>query len=296
MFSPLFKGLTKVLSGARRLGRRPIWSYSVDGVIWRILPAEAGLLVGEARNLQSKTASFFCLDRRTGRPLWENTVLPEPWWVGIEAIHGGILFLHGFASPEMPARRGITALDLRTGAMLWSSAESEAVGIRPETLLAVRGRFPHREVVELDARTGAVRGAQPADEETFETLRHIQGPSVSPEVLYPLPLGEDESSGRLRRHLLGHWKSLAGVESIERIAHETADVVLIHERVPAGGEMLLKAAVAVLEPRTGALLYRSTVDSGLRRPVPDACCVCDGVLYFLRERTTLVAIDLVSST
>lgn len=294
--SALFRVLTDAVSAAPRAGLAPAWSHTVEGVIWRIAPAEAGLLVGETRNLERKTASFFCLDCRTGAALWEGVVLSEGWWVGIEAVFDGVLFVHGFASPELPAHRGITALDLHTGSTLWRSDDMEFVGVRPESVLAVRGRFSQRELLELDPHTGAVRRAQRSDEETIELLRRCEDRSRGLDVLLPVPLGEDASSHRVRDHLRAHGKPLGAAESVEWVAHEAGDVVIVHERAAGGEEVFLNAVLTVLEPRTGRLLYRATIASGLRRPVPDVCFVWNGMLYFLRERASLVALALAPSS
>ena len=291
----LLRVLKNALSGARRGGRTYAWSYTVTGVIWRIAPAEPGLLVGEARDLEAKTASFFCLDSRTGAPLWEEVVLPGGWWVGIEAICGDVLYAHGFARADLPAHRGITALDLRTGRTLWSSPESEFAGVRPDALLAVRWTALRRELLEIDPRTGAVRNAQPWDDETGELLRRHDDRSCRPEVLLPAPLGKDAPSGRVRDHLRRHWR-LEVAESAGWIAHETCDVVIVHEPAAGGEDARMNAVLAVLESRTGELLYRTVLASGLHRPLADACFVWDGMLYFVRERSSCVAYNLSSPT
>jgi hypothetical protein len=81
----------------QRLGAT--WTYKVDGVIWRVIPAESGKIVGEVRNVAKKTASFFCLNQMTGEVFWEDLKFDERWWIGIETIHEDIILLHGFSTP-----------------------------------------------------------------------------------------------------------------------------------------------------------------------------------------------------
>ena len=82
----------------------PIWEFTARGIIWRLLLSENGFFVGEERNLESKTVSFFCLDQRSGSPLWNDRTFPEHWWISLEATHKNIVFIHEFVSPDMPRR------------------------------------------------------------------------------------------------------------------------------------------------------------------------------------------------
>ena len=76
---------------------KPTWEYKVDGLIWRVIPAESGKIVGEVRNVTKKATSFFCLNQMTGEVFWEDLKFGERWWIGIEAIHKDVILLHGFA-------------------------------------------------------------------------------------------------------------------------------------------------------------------------------------------------------
>jgi len=38
----------------------PEWTYTADGMLWRLFCARGGRLVGECRDQEKKTATFFC--------------------------------------------------------------------------------------------------------------------------------------------------------------------------------------------------------------------------------------------
>jgi len=103
---------------------KPSWSYSPQGIIWRILVGKRDHIVGECRDNEQKKATFFCLNGISGQPLWENKGMNEPWWVGIEAVHQDVVLVHGFEQPDMPGHRGIEAWKLETGEELWRNEET----------------------------------------------------------------------------------------------------------------------------------------------------------------------------
>src|SRR5450759_102613 len=100
---------------------KPAWSYTTEGVLWRLLFSETNFIVGEDRDTEKKEVSFFCLNASNGDVLWKDISFAEPWWIGIEGIVHGKVFLHGFKKPDMPEHGRIIAVDLGTGRELWLS-------------------------------------------------------------------------------------------------------------------------------------------------------------------------------
>jgi len=142
---------------------RPLWDFSVSATIWRILPAGDGYLVGESRDAESKTVSFFCLTLSDGRRCWEGNPLSEKWWAGIEGVHGKTLYLHEYPQPSMPDHRKIYAVDIPGGHLLWKNEELAYAFASGGSVFGSKDYFDRRAYFELDAATGAERGEVPAD-------------------------------------------------------------------------------------------------------------------------------------
>jgi len=134
---------------------KPEWTYTADGMLWRLFCAKGERIVGECRDQGRKTASFFCLDENTGLPLWKDLRLEEAWWVGIEAVLGDTLVLHSYAKPDMPQHRGIRAFDVASGTPRWRNDESTFWFCVDDRLYAYRDLFEKRVGYELDLNTGA---------------------------------------------------------------------------------------------------------------------------------------------
>src|SRR5436309_6488000 len=181
-------------SRTRRGSIEPVWTFSTNATLWRLLPSRNGYFVGEDRDTSEKKVSFFCLDQQGGRICWSGVRFDEPWWIGLEAIHQGRVFVHEYAAPDMPDHKKIFALDLATGTLLWSTEELKFVAAHEERIYAAREHHEERQFFELDAESGTslrqidagylnvLRESIPADEYDFMEYPAIymaQDPGVS---------------------------------------------------------------------------------------------------------------------
>src|SRR5258707_14789953 len=97
------------------------WQYTTKGNLWRLFPSASGHIVLEDRNVERKEVSFACLDHQTGKVFWADVQFQERWWISIDSICSGVLFLHEYASPDMPDHKKIYAVDLSSGVLIWSN-------------------------------------------------------------------------------------------------------------------------------------------------------------------------------
>jgi len=99
-------------------------TYSFKGNIWKVrIDTKNHLAVIEIRNGAEYTTSFHVIDLTTRKQIISDWILHEPWLIGIEDIHNGILYTHQYRSPEIPEHYGIYAYDTRTKLMLWEQPE-----------------------------------------------------------------------------------------------------------------------------------------------------------------------------
>ncbi|MCS7076508.1 MAG: DUF4905 domain-containing protein [Bacteroidia bacterium] len=95
-------------------------SYSFNGTIWKVrIDAQQSLAVVEVRNGVEYTAYFHIIDLISKTHKVKNWVLHEPWLIGIEDIHNGVLYVHQYRSPEIPEHYGIYAYDVHSQMLLW---------------------------------------------------------------------------------------------------------------------------------------------------------------------------------
>lgn len=271
----------------------PRWQYDVSGVVWRLFPTGSGYLVGEERELAGKTARFFCLDQMTGSVRWEKVTFVERWWIGIEAVHGTTVLIHGFAAPDLPEHKSITAIDLLSGAMLWSNADAKYLGVRDESVYAALDSLEGRRIVELDLRTGTVRRAG----DVMEILKDVNAGAMPPVKDSPeFPVAMDYAAAistysAVRQYCEG--KNIIG--AVEILDHDNHVLIFnCHEKVVArnASDVRLRNVLQVVDRGSGKVLFGDVVNSSAAAIVPDSFFVQHNMLYYIRDRHRLTAVPL----
>jgi len=271
------------------------WSYAANGVVWRLLFTGKGRIVGECRDPEKKTASFFCLDEGSGKPLWQDLKLEESWWVGMEAVHGDTLLLHGFASPDMPEHRGIRAIDVETGALRWRNDQATywfGVGDR---LFAYRDLFERRVGYEIDLGTGEVKTTY---DQSLQELHDIRRDAAEAEIAPEMTLPEIVSEGAVEPALLAFVNRLTKGKGIvgntEYLLENGILAFNYHVRSPGAATQtpLYENHLFVYRYPEGTRLFSDVAARALKAQVPDAFFVRKGRLFFVKDQKTLNAIRL----
>ena len=178
------------------------WQYSNSDIIWKLSYAELGFLIGESRNLETKRASFLCLDASTGKIFWDNVSLEEPWWVGIEGVEHNVVFFHRYAQPELPEHKFIEAHDCRTGKLLWMNTDLIFWFALEDKVYANKNFFEKRVTYCLDAMTGSVLGeCSDVAEQYAEAYRRKQETAAQ----YPVPMDAIVETNTVSAALKKKW-------------------------------------------------------------------------------------------
>ncbi|OFY66756.1 MAG: hypothetical protein A3H98_12130 [Bacteroidetes bacterium RIFCSPLOWO2_02_FULL_36_8] len=92
--------------------------------IWRIVADPShNLIAFETRNHELRTVKFSAAELTSGKKLWGEVEMEEPWDAGLEDVSHGIVFIHGYLKQGTPEHKGIIALDGKTGKFLWENKE-----------------------------------------------------------------------------------------------------------------------------------------------------------------------------
>ena len=281
------------------LGRRrklyPSWTYTVDGVIWRLLPTRTGQLVGEERDLVGKKATFFCLGQLTGKALWQKAAVDEPWWIGLEAVHRDILVLHSFLTPDLPVHRGIIALDLMSGKQLWANNELRFVAGAGQSIFGAKETLAGSTIQEVHFRTGALVQEWVGEAGESRIRELLVGGVEDETIALPHPVTDLETSfpriaGRERRYERAQ-QAVGAVDVLEYgertlvwSAHETV------EGEEATGRM--NTVLHVADTISGKTLLETVLNSNVQGHIPDSFFVQADMLYYVKERKELTAVQL----
>lgn len=268
-----------------RRSLKPRRIYTVRGILWRIAVDGAGRFIGEDRDLAQRNVRFFCVDGRTGKVLWESLRGDEDWWTGIEAIHGDVLLLHGFGTPDLPGHRGITAFNIPDGRRLWSVPEATYRGFAEARILASLDSNYGEEVITIDPATGEV--LRRGDDEL--PVGH-RGADTGAAVAFPEWMSLDEARSlpefqRMRTVLPPAAIDMVGV-------YRDSRVLLMSYYVPAESDpLLLKGIIMMVEASEGRVLMSDVLHAGVVAPVRDSWFVAYGTLFFVHERAALCAVQ-----
>jgi hypothetical protein len=271
---------------------RPDWTWSRGVAVWRMRLSGGGHILLELRDHDARRAWFACLDERSGATLWEDLQLSEPWWVGVEDMEAGRMYLHGFRKPDMPQHVGIWAYDLDSGESLWKNEDLAFFLARGDTVYAMREQFEGLHFFSLDARDGSVTGQLGTDSSALSALREeMNTEDRYREYEYP----ESASAGSLPAELQ------AACAALSRTAVDGGFDLLLSGRVllaawheQSGDD--LEQFVGAVQPHDGAVLLRQRINSGLPAVNMDSFFVKSGTMFFIRDGHELNAFHLEGRT
>ena len=285
----------KILSLFSRSFLTPAWTFTPEGTIWRLFPAESGELIGEARNQDSKKVTFFALDSETGTPLWQNLSFDEPWWIGIEDVTQNVLLLHKFGSPDMPQHRSIIAVDLRSGEYLWSNEELTFWFAWNGSVYAHKMMYEARVASELDARTGRIlREISGASEASLVQIREQAVNSKRKDLQFPETIVTDDVALTLGAVIGKNVPAKETEGPLEFIHVDGFTVMSFHVRATASDESahLLDNHLKIVDGESGRVVYSEIIVRGSPATAPDSFFVRNQTVYYIKEQKTLTAVSL----
>jgi hypothetical protein len=272
----------------------PAGTFHAGALIWRILFAEGNLIVGESRNQETKTTSYFCLDLHSGRPVWQNIGFDEPWWIGIEAVYDKWLILHGYVRPDMPEHRGIRVVAIESGKLLWRNDTLSFWFVENEILYAHKYIFEKHIGCELDIRTGSMLKEHTDDLGEMRQLRQKvfqKEAERQQDVIFPQVYNEQEAYTELRTSVRRLTKGKALEGWIEYLIHRELLILSQYQEVPSQpGSPLLENILTVFDLNGNKILYNESIAQGVQAPSPDSFFVKDNILLFITQQTSLTSL------
>ncbi len=272
---------------------QPSWRLDAGVNLWRLKFSGTGRILGEARDLEEKSASFFCCDERDGHLLWSGLRLHEPWWVGIEDIDQGRFYLHGFRKPDMPQHRGIFAFDLESGAPLWRNEELAFLFAFDGGVYASEQRFDGIHVLRLSPEDGSVTEELGQQHERVNRMRALINEQDSfAGYRYPEPFDDRHPDfGGLSGRVYAVVDPARVAGNLDVLLEERLLLLSWHE--PSAGKTNgLRQEFAALDAESGTTLFRDTIVDGARAPGVDSFFLKDNQLFYIKNYRTLIAHDL----
>jgi len=283
-----------IFSRFKGSGLKPAWMYETPGVIWRVLFSETGHIIGEGRDTANKTVSFFCIDKETGQRAWDNLRLDEKWWIGIEATHRDVVYLHEYATPDMPIHKKIIAVNIQSGKTLWQNDMLTFLFAASRKVYAVRDTFERKLFFELDYLTGEITNEYGDDSAAVFAIRNARRETdESQGFVFPVPFSNElDDYAVLEPTIRKHCNPSTIRGDIEVIQRGNLFLFSYHQLVEKSAEPLVDNHFKIVDLSDSSVLFSETLTHNAPAAVPDSFFIKDNVLYFIKDKNILTAIKL----
>lgn len=277
---------------------KPVWVYKVDGQLWRVLFSHGDLVAGEHRNNDKKSVTFFCIDSRTGKEKWTHNREGEEWWTTIEGVYGRYLYLHAFAKPDLPNPRHVTSIDMETGRILWDHPELTFLYVKDDSVVVEQSGMLSTKCHRLDPVSGEILDTI-EDRDTIENER-LEARANDPHVqlTFPEMYNPEFNDHGLFARIVGNLQRKERlVDPVEVLQHGNNLIVCFHKVKSGGanGNTLLTHELIIFHKNDFNELYSDVLFDDASAPVPDGFFLRGNTLYYIREKSELVAVNLQES-
>jgi hypothetical protein len=269
---------------------KPLWQHSSKNVLWRVMFSHNGKIIIEDRNTETKSTLFSCLDSLSGKTLWREKVFGEQWWIGLEGIVNDRLYLHGFKKPDMPQSKNIVAVDGSSGEILWRNDECTFLAIQSPFIYGYKDLFERRvyyKINESDGKTVEEIASLPASIDLNRQYEKI-------DFVFPQSLPKTE---------VELWNIVRSEIECTNVEHaKIGKYFLFNAYTPHSDSALgLKNTFYIIDSSTKKKVYFDVLNEFTPYAVPDSFFVDEntdnaaesfGTLYYIKERKTLVTIQL----
>jgi hypothetical protein len=184
-----------------------IFALKFAGNIWKIHYDEVSqVMVLEIRNADIFQTTFTAIQLPDFQVLWQDFNLQEPWWAGVSAVSGGMMYVHFFPDSQKPESREILAIDVYSRQSCWHS--------------------PIHQFYRLDNQ-GLIAGKWQANEWIYELLDKKNGQLIQTNLI---PKNEENLVNKAESIVLPHHyrEQTAYFNTIKQFFKEGLNIEIAH--------------------------------------------------------------------
>lgn len=249
----------------------PFIQHQCNAPVWRMEIDEPGNIIFlEVRNSGDKSVSFTSIGLDSGTVNFEGLTTPERWLTGIETAFEDILILHNYQSEKGPAHKGLTAIEGRTGKILWSNYTLAFDYLSVNGPVVYNTQIQPKKLALADIKTGGiVRSCQPVVD--IGLNNHIISPQMVPaQGIKNLPPGVD-----------------AYGNTVHYLEHNNFRIVSLHTFL----DQQLEQHLYIFDDE-GADVYHDLLQNNIQKLQPEAFVVHNNKLIYLKNRSELIVLNL----
>ncbi|MEI8134899.1 MAG: DUF4905 domain-containing protein [bacterium] len=289
----------KILSIFKGGGLKPLWRFktiSPSEIIWKLLISPEGILAGEERDTELKTASLFALEVISGKILWRGAKIDEVWWFNSERATLENIFIQKFRKPDMPEPKGIVAVDISIGKLRWEQPDVSMLFEYEKKVYAQREAMGRKEFFAIDSISGEVLEAYGSERENILSMQSMVADTDIHSVFSIAITPEDElfsAIGNVLNDILS-VEELRG--TIDFAEYGKYIIFSYHERKLSNAQSMLgnmlRNHLKVLDTERGEIIYSDEPNSETPYPVPENFFINRGVLIYVKEKTEIIGVNL----
>jgi hypothetical protein len=278
---------------------KPLWQFETKKpsvIIWKLLISPDGILAGEERDTEEKTASLFALDVPSGKMLWRDVKLDEVWWFNSERATSENIYIQKFRKPDMPEPQGIVAIDIHTGAIRWEQPDVSMLFEHDGKIYAQREALGRKEFFAIDTISGEVLEAYGSEKVNILAMQSMVVDTDHNSVYSMAITPEDElftAIGNVLQDVL-NVNELRG--TIDFAEHGKYIIFSYHERILNNPQAmlgnLLRNHLKVLDKEKGEIIYSDEPNAETPYPVPENFFIHRGVLIYVKEKREVIGVPL----
>lgn len=277
----------------------PKWKFSQKGNLWRFYFGGNELIAGETRDLDTKKVYLFSLNYKTGEVYLKDFIYDEGnYLITIENATEKFILISRFERPEMPVHKGITALDIKTGEIIWQIEKNEYLFHTGNRLYAYQQRFEDTVLYEYELETGnGIREIPNEIHKEIYTLRDESCDDLFNETYnYPCVFSEGDFSSLADKILKDELKNIKTFSEPEAIERDNFFIFNFYEDKGINLKDLnkknLRNILRIYDKVKKELLYEDVLNETCSYNVPDNFFFKENYLFYLKEKHELISINI----
>ncbi len=263
--------------------------FSDTNQVWRIKITDTDKIFIETRDTEKMKAYYHTFELSTGKRIFSGYQMDEPFWLGIEAIKGDIVFFHRYAKPDMPGHRGVFAFDINTQKILWEDNDYAFLFIKEDLIYVYKEGFEGRYFYTLNIKSGDIVEELGQDSNKINALRDEAESSVDysnydfPESYYPL--GFENIDNIIS-------KETEGIEIASSVdyVHQNDLFIFNYHQVVSRTELINK--LKAFDLSNGKEIFSEVLNQSANAYAPDSFFLYKNLAIMIKEKKEVLVFEI----
>lgn len=274
--------------------------FKQNGNIWRFYFNNDFIIAGETRNLESKEFTLYSLNYKSKEIYFKDLSPKVGWWCNICGMNDKHFYMSRYKKPDLPIEKGIIALDLKNGSVLWENEDLKFFFNDDDNVYGIKELFETKKIYKLDCISGDVI-------EEISGLDGIQYLEREKMILSDLLYKDCKYTENLSIDLETKQKSFK--KHIDNIIFknkiignfeysEYDNLILYNYHFQKGinikdrSSVILGNILEIYDKSDEKVVYKDVINESVPAPAPDSFFIKGNYLIYVKNKNELIIINL----